>query len=1653
MAENIIDSIVNGYNSDLSDGRQKTIPVDELLSGDPMTPVARDIPQLRQGVDDEAWYEKTWRRLTQNNDEIRARAANSIAMAEEFNMRPSQVYENYDQMTKKTGLRDQPTNKEILNGLMTVGVTSGLLTHPVATILGVAGFMGLGEIESKIVSMIQGKQYRFGEQKGLSDLMPDASENAETFFDIVDVVGKGAILGGSIRMGKTYGPKFDTMVKEKFLRNTFTEYNMPETVYISPEKIRSLFGTGEKISPQEYDLIQNLGLDAKGYRDAIKFGIDIEVPAEKLVRITDKPWWAKVKKLLKLSPYEETHVTRGMPEGRKAVSGLIESNKSELPGAETEPPVAEAVPSNTTDSTAPKSSVAEADKVHRPVKPENGSSLDDLTNSFSEDIYSKNALEYFGEGNSYDKQSINLIKSLKNKPDADVKIYRTVDKGVKDFNSGDWVTINKKYAVEHGEGIMGGKYDIIEKTVKAKNLISSGDSLHEFGYYPETTRKVEGGIPKMSEGMKEVYNEAIKNIPPEILNDIDVKSIRWSKFPAENEGEGGRFVKVGKNEEHHIILEENNINDIETLRHELLHSYVDRHPELIESDSPFGIEKAVDRLDKRLAEATGKPIIPIVKVGQTKTLTDPLLDILEPISEYPKPPIDLGSDPSYEKIQQEASRIAYENFSKRVDLRKKKEDASLRRTAESAFKEDPVKQVSDYIQKKGGLNLESLQNDYSPSMIKMLQQKRPGLVSKKGTLFADDVADDFEFASGDEMLNMILDSPGKKEFVNKYITNFKDFYGEELETDVSDLYLKMIDEELKLLKKFTGQYKPLPSPGIEKVIREETGQVRIGNLVKEYDALKAGMKKAEQASRVAWREGRKEGAITEKERQREIAMRLRDRIYAREEMKKLKNDLIKILKNDKIPIDYRDKVQDLLSGYDLMPRGPKTERRIESLKDFLSRHEADGEAAGIPQSLIDRIDKKPWKDLTLDELRDLHDAAEMIVHLGKLKGKLIARKEARDFDDVVSRILLTIEKNYPGKGTPVYEPLLSVEKSNIEKLSDSAKKYRAELIKPEYICRMLDKYEDLGPVWQELFNPLNEAYNKESISGAELTKKLLSAFEPFTKGIRSGAKWANEKFKIEGFQEMLTKKQMIAIALNTGNEGNLAALRDGNRLSDVHIQAIMDNLSDEEKGLVNNIWSIIDSLFPELADVYLKLTGARLKKVEGNYFPLVFDRDLSWRADKNAQEAEAKDFFKTIYTKPSVEKGPTIERKGGKLPIKLDLGVIFKHINVVNHYISHALVIRDVQRLISNQDIRQIITDKFGKDIYDQFMPWLQEIARPRIDPLSQTETWMKRLRTNTTIVALGMKVTVAAQQPLSLAQSIDELGILPMLDGISKFYTSMFETVDFVKERSPMMAERWGHWDREIEAAYGKFDPAASQAMKDAFFALISALDMSSAYPTWTAAYKIGIDKFGMEGKAIEYADMIVRKTQATANPKDFAGVQRGGELKKILTMFYTFFSSMQNQMMERRGQFREGTINIVDYVKSWWWNVIFPAVVSDIIKERRLLSPKETAVSIITYRAAGLPFVRDVVSAMVTDYDYQLSPITGAGKEFGRFGKEITEIPGGRANAWDFTKHGLMSAGYLAGLPTQQAIITMEGIYDLSKDRTDDPTRLLFRKSRRKE
>lgn len=89
-------------------------------------------------------------------------------------------------------------------------------------------------------------------------------------------------------------------IQQKVTKDIITQYNLPKTVYINGTQIRDIWQTGKKLTPEISKLFTDLDLTVEQRRAAMQNGISITVPMEKVVSITDKPYWAKVKDLFKV---------------------------------------------------------------------------------------------------------------------------------------------------------------------------------------------------------------------------------------------------------------------------------------------------------------------------------------------------------------------------------------------------------------------------------------------------------------------------------------------------------------------------------------------------------------------------------------------------------------------------------------------------------------------------------------------------------------------------------------------------------------------------------------------------------------------------------------------------------------------------------------------------------------------------------------------------------------------------------------------------------------------------------------------------------------------------------------------------------------------------------------------------------------------------------------------------------------------------------------------------------------------------------------------------------------------------------------------------------------------------------------------------------
>jgi hypothetical protein len=136
---------------------------------------------------------------------------------------------------------------------------------------------------------------------------------------------------------------------------------------------------------------------------------------------------------------------------------------------------------------------------HKAPQRDYGAPLNNLKGVYPDDVYGPNAAQYYGHssGDATDKAAARIIQATKGKPDAPVKVFRAIPKSIQsnEINPGDWITTIKSYAVDHGEGPLGGDYKILEKTVPAGDLYTNGDSIFEFGYDPKFMPSPDSAMP------------------------------------------------------------------------------------------------------------------------------------------------------------------------------------------------------------------------------------------------------------------------------------------------------------------------------------------------------------------------------------------------------------------------------------------------------------------------------------------------------------------------------------------------------------------------------------------------------------------------------------------------------------------------------------------------------------------------------------------------------------------------------------------------------------------------------------------------------------------------------------------------------------------------------------------------------------------------------------------------------------------------------------------------------------------------------------------------------------------------------------------------------------------------------------------------------
>ena len=200
---------------------------------------------------------------------------------------------------------------------------------------------------------------------------------------------------------------------------------------------------------------------------------------------------------------------------------------------------------------------------------------------------------------------------------------------------------------------------------------------------------------------------------------------------------------------------------------------------------------------------------------------------------------------------------------------------------------------------------------------------------------------------------------------------------------------------------------------------------------------------------------------------------------------------------------------------------------------------------------------------------------------------------------------------------------------------------------------------------------------------------------------------------------------------------------------------------------------------------------------------------------------------------------------------------------------------REYYKVINNDRFREALRSRLGPEYEEHLLPWLRRVssaAKRNNAELKAADSVMRWLRVNTTITAMGLRVSTGVQQVSGYILSMQRLGTKYMLKGMAEYFVNIPRARDTVYEMSAFMRNRANNYERDTKAAVDKHK--GKSAWKQGYvrwaFRGIALMDLAVSIPTWQGAYMKGLAEGLTEADAIYYADKMVRDTQGGGSTLD---------------------------------------------------------------------------------------------------------------------------------------------------------------------------------------
>lgn len=764
--------------------------------------------------------------------------------------------------------------------------------------------------------------------------------------------------------------------------------------------------------------------------------------------------------------------------------------------------------------------------------------------------------------------------------------------------------------------------------------------------------------------------------------------------------------------------------------------------------------------------------------------------------------------------------------------------------------------------------------------------------------------------------------------------------------------------------------------------------------------------------------------------------------------------------------DYLEQIDGLLGRFTLKRMTPGQLERKEALAEWIRRKEASGASNGEEVVIDDKVRNeaftKNYSELTVEELIGLGETIKQIATMATLETRLMAsdRKQSREMarEELIASAVANRHRKKP-------LPYTKHGESTGDKVKSFGRGWDAALIKMEQIVDWLDGGDIAGPWRTYLFEGASRAQADEIDHSKTITERVVNLIRDVPKEIRAHML---DRVEISGLERVLTRRDVIGVALNWGNASNRDKLLRGQQWSAEQVEKMLARLTEQEWKFVQGVFDTLQTLWPEIEKLQREVTGLVPEKVvalpiitkfgtfPGGYYPIMYDPVASEQGALQLASTMGQ-LVEKGYTRATTPKGHTKGRlQAFTRPFNLDVDQLPYHIAGVVKDLTHRRWLIDANWLVNDSQIKQALRDTLGPEYVPLFSEWASQVVNDRhfnsLASLNVLRRVVEHARYNMLVASMGFKASTMIAQIAGIPNSIDVIGGQER-DGLRWFGAGMVksmkaprETYRFVTEKSGEMRHRFDTRDRDLRDKLrllaGREDWWA-QIQRLALYG-ISLADLVISLPTWWGAYAKALEGGYDEGEAVSAGDRAVRLSQGAGGAKDLSSIAANRDLlTRTITMFYTPFSALYSRLRDIGYQFKS-TGDVVSLASRLFGVWIVAAIVGELLAGRGPDddegAPEWALKLALVYPFLTVPVVRDLAGAVTSDYGYQFSPLAQVAKSTSRVMITARKVASDEADIEKLAADMYRASKYWLGLPVGQIEITGGYLIDLAAG-NDEP------------